>query len=91
MLLHESCQITWKRAELEAESVAWIVCDQLGIDSSEYTFGYVASWLNGTQEAIEGVRDSAARIASAARTILTATAARAAPEATDTPLMEGAA
>ncbi len=60
MLLHESCEISRQRTELEAESVAWIFCDQLGIDSSEYTFGYVASWLNGTEEAIEGVRDSRA-------------------------------
>lgn len=91
MLLHESCEITRQRAELEAESVAWIICDQLGIDSSEYTFGYVATWLNGTEKAIEAVRDSAGRIASAARTILSATAAEFAPETAETPVMEGAA
>lgn len=91
MLLHESCEITRQRAELEAESVAWIICDQLGIDSSEYTFGYVATWLNGTEKAIEAVRDSAGRIASAARTILSATAAESAPETAEIPVMEGAA
>lgn len=30
--------------ELQAESVAFIVCNFLGIDTSEYSFGYVASW-----------------------------------------------
>lgn len=30
--------------EVEAESVAYIVCNHLGIDTSDYTFGYVAGW-----------------------------------------------
>lgn len=30
--------------EVEAESVACIVCDYLGIDSSDYSFGYIANW-----------------------------------------------
>lgn len=30
--------------ELQAESVAFIVCNFLGIDTSEYSFGYVAGW-----------------------------------------------
>jgi len=30
--------------ELEAESVAFAVCEGLGIDSSGYSFGYVSSW-----------------------------------------------
>ncbi len=30
--------------ELQAESVAFIVCNYLGIDSSDYSFGYVAGW-----------------------------------------------
>lgn len=30
--------------EMQAESVAYIVCDAAGIDSSDYSFEYVASW-----------------------------------------------
>lgn len=33
--------------EVQAESVAYVVCQTLGIDSSEYSFGYVASWSSG--------------------------------------------
>lgn len=30
--------------EIEAESVAYTVCQHFGIDTSEYSFGYVAGW-----------------------------------------------
>ncbi|MCL2855248.1 MAG: ArdC-like ssDNA-binding domain-containing protein [Defluviitaleaceae bacterium] len=30
--------------EVEAESVAYIVCQHLGLDASEYSFGYIAGW-----------------------------------------------
>ena len=30
--------------ELEAESTAFIVCQHLGIDTSDYTFPYLAVW-----------------------------------------------
>lgn len=30
--------------EIEAESVAYIVCQHFGIDTSDYSFGYLASW-----------------------------------------------
>ena len=30
--------------EVEAESVAFVVCSALGIDTSDYSFGYVAGW-----------------------------------------------
>lgn len=38
--------------EVQAESVAYVVSQYLGIDTSEYSFGYVASWSSGkdTQE-----------------------------------------
>ena len=34
-------------AELQAESVAYIVCNYLGVDTSDYSFGYVARWSKG--------------------------------------------
>jgi hypothetical protein len=30
--------------EIEAESVAFVVSNNIGLDSSEYSFGYLASW-----------------------------------------------
>lgn len=33
--------------EVEAESVAYTVCQHFGIDTSEYSFGYIASWSKG--------------------------------------------
>ncbi len=33
--------------EVRAESVAFCVCSHLGIDTSEYSFGYVAGWSSG--------------------------------------------
>ena len=45
-LLHdEQAAISDRRGcELEAESVAYVVTSALGIDSSDYSFGYIASW-----------------------------------------------
>ena len=60
------------RAELEAESVAFVVLDASGIDSQEYTFGYVATWAGGTDQAIATVRESGQRISGAARKVIVA-------------------
>ena len=35
--------------EAEAESVAYVVCQHYGIDTSDYSFTYVASWSNGKE------------------------------------------
>ncbi|MGV8957142.1 zincin-like metallopeptidase domain-containing protein [Lactococcus lactis] len=32
--------------EIEAESVAYMVANSLGIETQEYSFGYLASWTN---------------------------------------------
>lgn len=56
--------------ELEAESVAFVVCAHFGLDSSDYSFGYVASWKG--DKAKEGLKKSAKRIADAAKKIINA-------------------
>lgn len=56
--------------ELEAESVAFIVCQHFGLDTSGYSFGYVAHWKG--DEAVKGLKASANRIAKAAKTIIEA-------------------
>ncbi|MHB1710863.1 MAG: hypothetical protein ACYCV7_05615 [Acidimicrobiales bacterium] len=70
-------------AELEAESTAFIVLSTLGIDSSDYSFGYVASWAGGGDQATAGIKASCERIQKAQRPsfepVEQETAAKAAP------------
>ena len=40
-------------AEVEVESVAYIVCDAIGLDSGEYSFPYVARWAEGDCELLK--------------------------------------
>lgn len=56
--------------ELEAESVAFVVLNALGLDSGGYSFAYVTGWMDGTDEAIAQLKASANRIQMAAKTIL---------------------
>ena len=55
--------------ELEAESVAYIVCGSIGVDSGDYSFGYVAGW-GGGDDAIKRIRESGHRIQQTAQHIL---------------------
>lgn len=38
-----------RTAEIEAESTAFVVCDHYGIDTSDYSFPYLASWSGGKE------------------------------------------
>lgn len=49
-------------AELMAESIAFMVCAACGIDSSDYSFGYVATWSGGGDEAIAAIKAVGTRI-----------------------------
>ena len=35
--------------EVQAESVAYTVCQHYGLDTSDYSFGYVAGWSSGKE------------------------------------------
>ena len=35
--------------EVEAESIAYTVCQHFGIDTSDYSFGYIAGWSSGKE------------------------------------------
>jgi antirestriction protein ArdC len=70
-LLHGECD-NRALAELEAESTAYVVCQALGLDTSDYSFGYVATWAGGGDQAIAGIKGSCDRIQKAASTILRA-------------------
>jgi len=53
------------RCEVEAESVAYLVCDAFGLDSQTYTVGYVATWAPDTDTVLvvaNTVRRCATRI-----------------------------
>lgn len=45
-ILHNDvfCQIPTEVKEVQAESTAYMVCSELGLDTSGYSFEYVASW-----------------------------------------------
>jgi hypothetical protein len=58
-------------AELEAESTAYVVGQRIGLDTGDYSFGYVATWAGGGDQAVMGIKSSCARIQRAAATILT--------------------
>lgn len=51
--------------ELEAESFAYIVCRNMGLETDSYSFAYVACWKG--KEADEGFRASGKRITDAAK------------------------
>ncbi len=55
------------RAEVEAESVAFLVCAGAGMETNSYSFPYVTMWAGGDGEA---VRATAARVITTARAIL---------------------
>lgn len=57
-------------AELEAESTAFVVCRSLGLDSSDYSLGYVATWAGGGDAAIAAIKASCERIQKTAAQIL---------------------
>lgn len=51
----------------EAESIAYTVCQHYGLDTSDYSFGYVAGWSSGRELAelktsLETIRATAAEI-----------------------------
>ncbi|CCQ68748.1 hypothetical protein CWATWH0402_1030 [Crocosphaera watsonii WH 0402] len=72
-ILHSRTQyndhIPRSQAELEAESVAFIVLHYFGIDSSDYSFPYVAGWQQG-EDALENLRQSGIRIQKAANQVI---------------------
>ncbi len=74
-LLHDPTETTTRELtrglrELEAESAAYVICAALGMDTSDYSFGYVAGWAGGGPEAVKGITASASRIQRAASAVL---------------------
>ena len=60
----ENAKKTKGTIEMEAESVAYIVCQHFGIDTSDYSFGYIAGWSEGKgvdelRDSMQAIRDTA--------------------------------
>ncbi|AFY71461.1 protein of unknown function DUF955 [Thalassoporum mexicanum PCC 7367] len=60
---------TRSEKELEAESVAFVVLDHFGLDTSNYSFSYICSWQQG-EDAIANLKASGQRIQQAASQII---------------------
>lgn len=68
-MLHNKDQNKYTReeAEVQAESTAFVVCSCLGFDTSEYSFGYIASWsknkeLKELKESLKVIADTSNEI-----------------------------
>lgn len=57
-------EFTRREKEVQAESIAYTVCQHFGIDTSDYSFGYVAGWSSGKdvkelKESLKIIRETA--------------------------------
>jgi hypothetical protein len=72
LLLHRDSDLCDRAvAEVEAESVAFVVASALGLDTSDYSFPYVARWGGGDAELVAA---TAERVIAAARDLLASVA-----------------
>lgn len=53
-------KIDRRTAEVEAEAVAYVISEHFGIDTSSYSFGYIAGWSSGKE--LQELEDSLSRI-----------------------------
>lgn len=70
-LLHQKTSefIPKEQKEFEAESVAYIVCQNYGVDTSDYTFAYLSSWTNKGERIVD-FENSLKTITNTAREII---------------------
>ena len=67
-LLHsEELPKSKEAAEVEVESVAYIVCDAIGLDSGDYSFAYVARWADGSTDLL---KETGERVIACAKRVL---------------------
>lgn len=63
----ERPQIDRETMECQAEAVAFVCCERFGLDTSDYSFGYIAGWSSGRERkelrsSLEIIRGTAAEI-----------------------------
>ena len=73
VVLHDPARVLADRhlCEIEAESVAYVLCNALGVDTAAYSLPYVAAWARGD---VERVRLAAERVVTTAQAVLAALA-----------------
>lgn len=69
-IMHKASAEDTRTKEVQAESVSYIVCNTLGLDTSACTFGYVASWAGNKEvkqlvKSMEVIKKTAADILAA--------------------------
>lgn len=65
----EQPQFDRRTREVQAESVAYTVCQHYGLDTSDYSFGYVAGWSSGRE--VKELKASLETIRAAANELIT--------------------
>ena len=65
--LEKDSQLDRRTKEVQAESVAFTVCSHYGLDTSEYSFGYIAGWssdkeLDELKKSMDTIRSTASEI-----------------------------
>ncbi len=68
VVLHKENDSLKKQKEIEAESTAFVVCHAFGLDTSEYSFGYITTW--STNISNEELKDMLKNIQSKAEEII---------------------
>lgn len=71
-IMHENRKeqmMKYKEKEIEAESIAFVVSNHLGIDTSDYSFGYIAGW--SSDKKLEQLKAVLSTIAKESTAILT--------------------
>lgn len=64
LLRHKNSEKSREEKEIEAESTAYVVCNNIGLDTSDYSFGYIGSWAQELdheqrKNIIRGIHDTA--------------------------------
>jgi hypothetical protein len=63
VMLHQPSEVDYhgnrRRCEVEAESVAFLVCSELGLASDDYSFPYVVTWAAGDMRVVTEAADKA--------------------------------
>ena len=54
-ILHKDTDKEHNRREIEAESLAFVICNYFGIDTSDYSFGYIASYANENYDKLKEI------------------------------------
>lgn len=51
--LHKDTNKSKEQKEIEAESIAFVICNSFGLDTSEYSFGYITSSLQNPKNVFQ--------------------------------------